>query len=69
MDFRTGTPCHDYDVGILGGNPTAHYVSPLEELSGNIVPTNHRFFGRQPDGKALPTPLVVAIDRSEVEFS
>jgi hypothetical protein len=60
---------HDYDVDILGGTTAAHYVSELEEFSGTLVPTKHRVFGRQPDGKAVPTPLVVSIDLSEVEFS
>ncbi len=32
------------------------------------VPTKHRIFGRQPDGKTAATPLVVSIDLSEVEF-
>ena len=60
---------HDYDVDISGGTTAAHYVSELEEFSGIIVPTRHRIFGRQPDGKAVPTPVVVSIDLSEVEFS
>lgn len=60
---------HDYDVDISGGTTAAHYVSELEEVSGIIVPTRHRIFGRQPDGKAVPTPVVVSIDLSEVEFS
>jgi len=47
----------------------AHYVSELEEFSGILLPTRHRIFGRQPDGKAVPTPVVVSIDLSEVEFS
>jgi hypothetical protein len=28
-----------------------------------------RWRGRQPDGKAVPTPVVVSIDVSDVEFS
>jgi hypothetical protein len=60
---------HDYDVDILGGASAAHYVSDLKEFSGIKVPTKHTIFGRQPDGSAAPTPLVVSIDISEVEFS
>jgi hypothetical protein len=60
---------HDYDVDISGGTSGAHYVSELKEFSGIMVPTKRRVFGRQPDGKAVPTPLVVSIDLSEVEFS
>jgi hypothetical protein len=59
---------HDYDVDVSGGTPAAHYVSELKEFSGIVVPTKHTILGRQPDGKAVPTPLVVSIDVSEVEF-
>ena len=60
---------NDYDVDISGGTPSAHYVSEFKEFSGIVVPTKRRVFGRQPDGKAAPDPLVVSIDLSEVEFS
>jgi hypothetical protein len=46
-----------------------HYVSEFKEFSGIVVPTKRRVFGRQPDGKAAPDPLVVSIDLSEIEFS
>jgi hypothetical protein len=60
---------HDYEVDVMGGTSAAHYVSDLEEFSGILVPTKHRIFGRQPDGKAVPDPIVVSIELSEVEFS
>jgi hypothetical protein len=60
---------HDYDVDVSGGTPAAHYVSELKEVSGIIVPTKHTVFGRQSDGSPVPTPLVVSIDLSEIEFS
>jgi hypothetical protein len=60
---------HDYDVEISGGTPAAHYVAELKEVSGIRVPTKHTILGRQPDGSVAPTPLVVSIDVSEVEFS
>jgi hypothetical protein len=60
---------HDYDVEISGGVPAAHYVSELVERSGIVLPTKHKVFGRQPDGHSVPTPLVVSIDMSDVEFS
>jgi len=37
--------------------------------TNKAVPTRHRIIARQPGGKAAPTPLVVSIDFSEVEFS
>jgi hypothetical protein len=60
---------HDYDVDISGGTSAAHYVSELKEFSGIIVPTRHAVFGRNPDESPVPTPLVVSIDISELEFS
>jgi len=60
---------HDYEVDISGGSAAAHYVSELKDFSGITVPTKHSVFGRQPDGKAVPTPLIVSIDLSDVEFS
>jgi len=55
MDAHGSRPRHDYDVDIL--------CSEIEEFSGIIVPTKHTVFGRQPDGRSVPTPLVVSIDR------
>ncbi len=60
---------HDYEVEIIGGSPAAHYVSELKGFSGILVPTKHRIFIRQPDGKAMPEPDIVSIDISEVEFN
>jgi hypothetical protein len=69
FDWKCLLKRHDYEVDISGGTPAAHYVSELQEISGIMVPTKRRVFGRQPDGKAVPTLLVVSIDLSEVEFS
>ena len=33
------------------------------------MPTKHRIFPRQPDGKPVKDTLVVSIDISEIEFS
>jgi hypothetical protein len=60
---------HDYDVDVAPGATGAHYVSELKEFSGIAVPTKRRVFGRAPDGKAVPTPLMVSIDLSEIDFS
>ena len=59
---------HDYDVDISGGTPAAHYVSELQEISGIVVPTKHTIVPRQPDGSSAPTPVVVSIDISEIDF-
>jgi PAS domain S-box-containing protein len=59
---------HDYDVDVAGGAAAAHYVSALTDVSGVVVPTKHTIFPRQPDGSSAPTPVVVSIDISEIEF-
>jgi len=59
---------HDYNVDISGGTPAAHYVSEHREFSGIIMPTKHMVYGRQPDGRSVPEPLVVSIDVSDVKF-
>ena len=46
----------------------AHDVSQLQEISGIVVPTKHRIVPRQPDGSLAPTPVVVSIDISEIDF-
>ncbi len=59
---------HDYDVEISGAS-AAHYVSDYDEVAGIRLPTRHRIFPRNPDGKSLPEPLIVSIDLSEISFS
>ncbi len=60
---------HDYDVEISGGTPAAHYMSDYTTVSGISLPTKHRIFPRTPDGAALPEPLIVSIDLSEITFT
>ena len=43
-------------------------MSQLQEVSGIITPTKHMVYARQPDGGTVPTPVVVSIDISEIEF-
>ena len=59
---------HDYDVEISGAS-AAHYVSDYDEVAGIRLPTRHRIFPRNPDGKSLPEPLIVSIDLSEIAFT
>jgi hypothetical protein len=60
---------HDYDVEISGGTSAAHYVSDYADAAGIKLPTKHRIFPRNPDGQALPEPLVVSIDLNEIAFN
>ena len=60
---------HDYDADVLGGTPAAHYLHEYQEVSGIQVPTRRRVLGRTPDGTPAPSPLIVSIDLSDVEFT
>jgi hypothetical protein len=37
--------------------------------TGDMVPTSHRIFPRIADGQAVPEPLVVSIDLSDIAFT
>ena len=60
---------HDYDVEIVGNNAAAHYLSGYTQVAGIMVPTGHRIFPRAADGQALPEPLIVSIDVSDIAFT
>lgn len=60
---------HDYDTEVVGGTPAAHYVAEYREYSGILVPTRRRVLGRAPDGTAVPEPLIVSIDLSDIQFN
>jgi hypothetical protein len=60
---------HDYDADVLGATPAAHYVHDYQAVSGILVPTRRRVFGRRPDGRPAPEPLIVSIDLSDIEFA
>jgi hypothetical protein len=59
----------DYDVDILGGSTGAHYMSGYTRIAGIMLPTGHRIFARTPEGQALPEPMLVSIDLSEITFA
>ena len=59
---------HDYEVDVAGGAAAAHYVSALTDVSGIAVPTKDTIVPRQPNGSSAPTPVVVSINISEIEF-
>jgi hypothetical protein len=60
---------HDYDVDISGGSAAVHYVSEYQTFSGLLFPTRRRVFPRAADGKAVPEPLLVSIDLSNIVLS
>jgi hypothetical protein len=53
----------------MGGSGAAHCISEYEKVAGIMVPARHRIYPRQPDGQALPEPLLVSIDVSEIAFT
>ena len=59
---------HDYDAEVLGGTAAAHFVYDYKEFSGILVPTKRSVLGRREDGTAIPDPVIVTIDLSEVVF-
>jgi hypothetical protein len=59
----------DYTVDILGGGPAVHYASRYREFDGIMVPTRRRVYLRGPDGSAVPDPVSVAIDVTDVTFN
>ena len=60
---------HDYEVEIAGNNAAAHYLSGYTPVAGIMVPTSHRIFPRAADGQAVPDPLIVSIDVSDIAFT
>ncbi|WP_432571030.1 hypothetical protein [Kineococcus sp. SYSU DK005] len=56
----------DYQVDVMGGSPAAHYLSGHREVGGIVVPTSRRIFVRGEDGHALPEPLLVSIELTDV---
>jgi hypothetical protein len=62
-------PGSDYDVDTSGGSAAAHYISDYTKVAGIMVPTAHRIFPRQADGRALSDPLLVSTDISEIAFT
>ena len=60
---------HDYKVDILGGATGANYPSDYREVSGIMVPTKRRIYGRDANGDKVLEPLLVSIDIAEISFS
>jgi hypothetical protein len=60
---------HDYDVEIAGNTPGAHYISGYADVQGFKIPTSRKIYPRGPDGQAMPEPLVVSIDLSDIKLA
>lgn len=59
----------DYSVEVAGGTPAAHYVSGHTEVSGLVIPTKRRIYGRDGNGRGVPEPLVVSVDLTDISVS
>lgn len=60
---------HDYDVDIINGASSAHYLSDYIDVQGMKVATKRRVYLRKEDNTSvIPEPLLVSIDLSEVSF-
>jgi hypothetical protein len=45
-------------------------VAPAaRDLAGIMIPTSYQIFPRAADGQALPEPLIVSIDVSDIAFT
>ena len=58
----------DYSATVTGGVPTAHYLLEHRSFDGIVLPTRRRALRRNPDGTALPEPVFVAIDFTDIRF-
>ncbi|MGO4299071.1 hypothetical protein [Leifsonia sp. RAF41] len=56
----------DYDVLIMGGNPAVEYMTGQTEVGGLILPTDRSIFVRDEEGHAVPEPLIVSINISDI---
>jgi hypothetical protein len=58
----------DYSAPVAGGAPTAHYLFDHRDFSGIKVATRRQALRRKADGTAIPDPVFVAIDITDIRF-
>ncbi|WNG35530.1 hypothetical protein F0U61_19025 [Archangium violaceum] len=56
----------DYAVDIAGGVPSVQYMSGHVEVSGLVIPTTRKIFGRDAQNHAVHEPLVVSIELDHI---
>jgi hypothetical protein len=59
---------HDYEVEILGNAPAAHLFDEYATVGGITMPTQHRIYGRGPDGEVDTSAAIVTIDIDDIGF-
>jgi hypothetical protein len=58
----------DYFADVIGGVPTAHYVSDYRDFDGIKIPAKRRAYRRNADGTPMTNGIGVAIDIAAVRF-
>lgn len=59
---------HDYEVDVLGGARGTHLLSDYVELRGMHLPSRHRVYMRDADGRPMDT-VMVSLDISNYKLS
>jgi len=59
----------DYSANVVGGIPTAHYISEYRDFDGIKIPTKRRAYRRNADGTPITDGAAVAIDIADVKLS
>jgi hypothetical protein len=59
----------DYSAEVVGGVPTAHFMSDYKDFGGVKIATKRRAFRRGADGTAVRDAVGVAIDIADIRLS
>ena len=60
---------HEYTVDVMGGARGVNYASDYREVDGILVPTKRRIYAYDDPKNKIPTPLLIAIDISDIAFA
>lgn len=60
---------HDYAPDVLGGTPAAHFTGKHLTASGLVFPTHRYVVPVQEDARALPEPILISIELSELSVT
>jgi hypothetical protein len=59
----------DYSAEVVGGVPTAHFMSDYRDFGGIRIATKRRAFRKNKDGTAVQDSVGVAIDIADIRLS
>ncbi|MEV5007433.1 hypothetical protein [Streptomyces sp. NPDC055692] len=60
---------HDYAPDVLGSTPAAHFSENHVTVSGLVFPTHRYVVPVQEDGHAMPEPILITIDLTELSVT